>query len=215
MPQPFQNAVVTDEGIKLVTKSLAGEAKIEFTKISIGDGMYSQEEMTVARLQERKDLKSCRNIYGLSNIEIFSENSVKVTALITNQNPVTEEALIESGYFINEIGLYAKEKDGTEETEILYSIAITDGEKGDFIPAYNGDNSAKIIQDFYATVGNTKEVVIKDTPDAVALEKDFIKVKNEIPSLMKKTGDSKENFVTFISKDEEKGYGSRRGIKTC
>ena len=184
MPQLFNNAVITNAGARLIAKSLSGEVKIEFTKVSVGDGIYDAGEKQLEALQERKALKSWKNDFPLSNIEVYTDHSVRVTTLITNQNPVTAEVLVEEGYYINEIGLYAKEKGEADETEILYSITTTSGERGDFLPPYNGYNPAQIIQDYYATVGNAAEVEIKIMPYAVALAEDLLEVRETIHTHM-------------------------------
>lgn len=161
MPQPFNNAVITNAGAQVITRAQAGEeTRIEFTHIAIGDGIYEETEKTMSFLQDQTALRSQKNIYTLSNINIHSEHSVKVTAIITNQNPATGETLIDEGFFINEMGLFAKIWEGENCTEILYSIAITSGEHGDFMPPYNGYNPAQIIQDYFATVSNSADITI-------------------------------------------------------
>lgn len=99
MPQLFNNAVITNAGARLIAKSLSGEVKIQFTKVSVGDGIYDAGEKQLEALQERKALKSWKNDFPLSNIEVYTDHSVRVTTLITNQNPVTEEVLVEEGYY--------------------------------------------------------------------------------------------------------------------
>lgn len=160
MPRPFQNAVLTDQGASLLTRSLAGELHVEFTKMVVGSGEYSEQEKTTLELQKRTDLKTPQNRYVFSDISIHNEHSVKLTALITNQDPVTKKVLVDEGYYINEIGIYAKEKDNADASEVLYSISITSGEKGDYMPAYNGSSPAQITQDFFAVVENSGDVVI-------------------------------------------------------
>ena len=151
MPQPFNNAIMTNVGARLLTKAQAGEIKIEFIRVEVGNGNYTEDEKTLEALQSQTALKSMKNSYPISDIEVYNDYSVKVTALISNQDSVTGDALITAGYYINEMGLYAKEKDGTDDTEVLYSIAVTAGDNGDFMPPYNGYNPAQIIQDYFAT----------------------------------------------------------------
>ena len=172
MPQPFKNAVMTSAGAVLLTRVQAGEIRMEFTRIAVGSGAYTEEEKTFSKLQDRADLKLLKNSYHLSGIEVYSAHSVKVTALITNQDAATGECLVDEGYFINEMGLYAKVKDGGDDTEVLYSIAVTEGEHGDFMPPYNGFSPAQIIQEYYATVSNSAEVTIQ-TSGAFVLAQDF------------------------------------------
>ncbi len=195
MPQPFNTAVITDNGAQLLTRAHAGEVKVEFTRIVIGNGSYSEEERSVTALQKRTALKSQKNSYPLSDVVVHSEHSVKVTALITNQDPITGEAIINDGYYINEMGLYAKVKGGDDSTEILYSITTTTGENGDFMPPYNGYNPAQIIQDYYATVSNSKEVTICTDNQAVALAEDIEEIRRKLDEDM---GEVREELAENI-----------------
>lgn len=188
MPQPFKNAVITNDGARLLTRAQAGEITIEFTRMAVGNGDYSPAEKTLESLQNVGGLKALKNSFPLSSIDIYSDHSVKISALITNQDPATEHTLINEGYFINEIGLFAREKD-ENSTEVLYSIAVTAGENGDFMPPYNGYNPVHIIQDYYATVNNSAEVTIQAGTGAVVLVDDFLKLKEQLGNIDISKGD--------------------------
>ena len=110
MPQPFNNAVMTDGGARLLTMAQAGEIRIQFTRMAIGNGVYSEEEKTLSALQSVAALKSEKNSYALSDVSVFSEHSVKLTAIITNQDPVSHETLIHEGFYINELGILPNRK---------------------------------------------------------------------------------------------------------
>lgn len=179
MPQPFGKAVMTNAGARLLLRAQAGEAGIEFTRIAVGDGIYTAEEKTMQALQQLEALKSEKNSYPVSNKEIDSVHSVKVTALITNQDPQTGKPLVHTGYFINETGLFAKEQGGDGSTEVLYSIVTAAGENGDFLPPYNGYCPVQIIQDYYVTVSNSAEVTIQ-TSGAFVLAQDFEAFKKQV-----------------------------------
>lgn len=170
MPQPFNNAVMTNKGAALLTKAQAGQCKIEFVKIVVGNGSYTDAEKTLEALQARTELKTPKNEYTFSDIYVFSDYSVKLTALVTNQDPVTKETLVKQGYYINEMGIYAKEQGAADDTAILYSITTTAGLNGDFMPPYNGYNPAQITQDYYATVNNSLEVKINSAGAALLVE---------------------------------------------
>lgn len=167
MPQPFNNAAITDAGIAMLARAQANLCKITFTRMVIGDGHYDAHEETVEKLQERTALKSQRNSYPLSSIEISDGRSVAVTALITNFDLVENQVLVTEGYYINEMGLYAKEAEAGDDTEVLYSIVTTAGIQGDFLPPYNGYSPAQIIQEYYVTVGNSNGVSIVVRPNAL------------------------------------------------
>lgn len=154
MPRPFSDAVITTAGAALLLKVETGTAAMEVTKIVVGDGVYSTAERTPANLRSRTSLKSQRNVYAASSVQTVSSSAIKITALISNYDPVHEEALVTSGYFINEIAVYCKEEGGPSSTEVLYCIAITTGDTGDYMPAYAGGGAAQITQDIYLTVGS-------------------------------------------------------------
>lgn len=160
MPQPYNHAVATDAGISLLNKAQAGQCAIEFTRIATGNGSYETAEKTASALQKRTGLKSERNSYPLSSVGLMPGGGVKVTALITNQDPSTGETLVNEGYFINEIGLFAREKGEEENTEVLYSIA-TAVEDGDYMPAYNGSNPVQIVQEYRTMVSRDVEVSVR------------------------------------------------------
>lgn len=187
MPQPFNNAVMTNAGAALLTKAQAGQVKIEFTRLVTGNGTYTAAEKTLANLQRRTALKSQKNSYPLSDIDIFSDYSVKVTALITNQDPVTKQPLVTQGYYINEMGLYAKPAGGAAGTEVLYSVVVTAGDVGDFMPPYNGYNPAQITQDYFATVNNSADVTI-NTAGAALLVEDANKLRDDTTKMKCKIG---------------------------
>lgn len=133
-------------------------------------------------------MKSIRNAYALSSIGINNTYSVKMTAIISNQDPKTGDILVTEGYYINEMGLYAKEADNEKAPEILYSIAVVSDTVGDFMPPYNGFHPVQIIQDYYATVSNSAEITIKADSGAAALASDLEDLAKIVAELQKKTG---------------------------
>lgn len=201
MPQLFNHAVLTNGGANLMIKAHAGTCGIAFTRLVIGDGHYEDAEKTLEEMQRMSALKSARASFALNGIEIYSEHSVKVTALITNFNPSTHETLISEGFFINEMGLYAKEADGDDGTEVLYSIVTTAADNGDFMPPYNGYFPAQIIQDFYVTVGNSAEVVLEACNDSVALTKDVQEIRSILKSMFKYVDETKTLVISTQSSD--------------
>ena len=136
MPRPYNNAVITDAGIELLDKAQAGQASIQFTRMATGNGTYTADEKTPSALKMCTTLKSEKNSYPLSSVGVVPGGGVKLTALITNQDPATGATLVNEGYHINEIGLYAREKGGSDDTEVLYSITVAAYDTGDYMPAY-------------------------------------------------------------------------------
>ena len=195
MPQPFKTAILTDAGARLLTRSLAGEITVEFTKMAVGNGEYDDVEKSIARLQKRTKLMSQKNIYSFSDISIHDEHSVKLTSLITNQDPYTKEVLVDEGYYINEIGIFARESGNPDAAEVLYSISITSGDRGDYMPAYNGHSPAQITQDFFVTVGNSGEVTI-----------------HSAGAVLLRDGDAKDVTVTFNEAEKRENISTKEKL---
>lgn len=172
MPQTFNKAVMPNTGVALLARAQLGEITLEFTRLAIGAGVYSAAEKAVDALQARTALKDERNSYTFSKREIVSGNAVKLTSIISNADLETDEALVETGYYINEMGLFAKPHGAPDSQEVLYSIVVTAGDQGDYLPAYNGHNLAQIVQGYITTVSNSAEVIINSS-GAAALLSDF------------------------------------------
>ena len=186
MPQLFRSAVMTNDGIALLTKAMAGECEMQFTSIAVGDGVYEGDERSFNFLQSRHDLKAKKQEVGLNSIQIVSEKCVKVKGVISN----TE---LEVGYYMNEMGIFCQEKDNPS-TKILYSLAILldDIPVGDYMPPFNGVNPASILQEYYATVSSADDVTIEIIEGTYALAEDFEKYKAD-------TDETLNNIDYFIN----------------
>lgn len=157
MAQTFENAVLTNDGIALLTRVQANECSMTFTRVVLGSGSYTSEaEKETSVLQLMTQLESEEQEADVTSCEVKSETAVKVTATITNEG-------VSTGYYWNEVGIYAKASD--QATDILYAIAVTSaGEEeswhGDYIPAYDSLTPVTIIQAFVLSVGNSAHVSV-------------------------------------------------------
>ncbi|MCM1235642.1 MAG: phage tail protein [Ruminococcus flavefaciens] len=219
MPQPFGKAIITKKGLELMTRVSAGEGTLMYTYIAVGDGEYSEKEKEAGVLIERQGLKSQKNTYAISSINVYKGNKVKMTSLITNQDPITGETLVTEGYFINEMGLFAKIKD-TEELPVLCSISVIGAEQGDYMPAYNGHSPARITQDYYMamTIDGTLNVTIDGSAGAVALAKDVEQMRNELEKAIaecasRAEGITQDNYDALT--DDEKMDGQVRYVEAA
>ncbi|MCD8207430.1 MAG: phage tail protein, partial [Bacteroidales bacterium] len=141
MAQPYNGAVITYDGLALLTRAQAGDCHIVFTRMAIGDGKPDDPANATS-------LQSERASYPIRSISYHSDTCVKIRALISNWDTENEEPIITEGFYMNEIGLFAEGSDTGDE--ILYSIATTSGEQGDYMPAYDYTNPIMIQQDYYA-----------------------------------------------------------------
>lgn len=185
MAQPFNNAVMPNCGIKLLNDAQAGECTIEFTRIAIGNGEYTEEEKERSELIKATGLKSEKKSYKINSKKKVNDNSIVLTCNITNYDESSKKALITEGFYINEIAVYAKAA-GTEN-EILYSIAVTSGNTGDYMPPYNGYNPASIIQSYVVSVNNASDVKVSVDLGVYALQKDLEECQNELEKIKEST----------------------------
>ena len=149
----YRNAVMTQNGAALLNKAQAGLCKIKFTRMSTGDGQYSESEKGIEELRKITSLKSHKQSFAFDSIKYQDDTSVELKASITNHD---DTQTLSTGYYIREIAVFAQEGDESD-TEILYSIAVAN--VADFLPPYNGNNPTLIIQKYYATVDGSQSVI--------------------------------------------------------
>lgn len=202
MPQPFEGAVLTLQGEALHTKSAAGKCKIKYMYMAVGNGTYSSSEKAKATLKSRTALKAEKNRYSFSDIMVENRNLVKLKALITNYDQASQKTLISSAYYINEIGIYAKEEGQPDSAAVLVSIAVTASSSGngDFMPPYNGMNPTTITQNFYVTVDDEANVTI-NVKGAALLAEDANKITDDSTKLRYKLGIDNGNLY-YVQVDE-------------
>lgn len=162
---------MTNAGASLLARAMAEGIAIDFKSIVVGDGSYTNEEKAPAALKQRTALKSLQVAYEPSSL-IRQGNAVRLSALITNVDPSTHEAIVTSGFYINEIGIMAQPSDEAT-APILFSISVTVGTRGDYMPAYTGDNPAQIVQGYVTAVSNDANVTLSTPVVPYALAADL------------------------------------------
>lgn len=173
MAQPFEYAVMTNSGIKLLNDAQAGECSIEFTRFAVGDGVYSAEEKERVSLGKMQALKSEKKSYSILSRRKENDNAIILTTNISNYDMEEEKAIVTEGFYINEIAVFARAT-GSED-EVMYSLAVVSGEFGDYMPSYNGYNPAQIIQEYLVSVNNAEDAQIIAKNGAYALQDDVNK----------------------------------------
>lgn len=160
----FGSAVITDAGASLLATVMAGSNQIEFTALTVGDGTYTAAEKTTASLQAMTALKNQRLSFAFSSITAQSNTAVRLKAVISN-------ITLLSGFYVNEIGIWAKDASDALAEPILYSIVVAD--TADYLPAYNGSTPSTIEEDWYMTISNDAEASITVSSSAYVLVSDF------------------------------------------
>lgn len=215
MPQLYNDAVITAAGAALLDKIQAGLATIQFTRLATGDGTYTVEEKEPSVLRGCTGLKAQRNSYPLSSVGTVPGGGMRLTALITNQDPVTGQALVSEGYSITEIGLFAREKDGADDAEVLYSITVATYDIGDYMPPYTDGAPAQIVQEYRARVSDAASVSI-NSAGAVMLAEDAERRFSAIEEAIEGAGGGliEDETPTFEQAEERENIASGESMGT-
>lgn len=136
----FNGAVLTNAGLTLQIKAQMGLARIQFTRIGIGDGFPNGELSDLTELVH--EVKSL----AILDIKKTGNGQYQVKSTINNSNLV-------SGLHVREIGLFANDPD---IVEILYSVANA-GALADYLPPAGTDVVEEIIN-FVTVVGTAQDV---------------------------------------------------------
>ena len=135
---------LTEKGLDLLNRSLAGEATITFTKMQLGSGTMpenqKQSQMT-ALVEPQADLE-------IKSVLIGDDNTVNVTSMFNNTQLAT-------GFYYKEKGVFAT--DGT--TEVLFSYAYLDAGEASWIPTSDVQGVVKKIVTGYAQFQSTEGTV--------------------------------------------------------
>lgn len=196
----YKDSRLTTQGKELITRALMGNTKIIFTNIAFGDGSHAESDdiTTLTKLKNQKQL------FPISGKETINEKTVHLKFVASNIN--TNGDSLKEGYFIRELGIYAKpDVEGAEE--ILYSVAVEISGKGDYMPPYNDLAPSTITMDWYTEVSDAENVLIQASDSAYALAEEFNKLDEEFhnPTFEDSgTASGISNFQSFLNSMKSK-----------
>ena len=156
----YKASIITSKGQELMPMATIGESKFEFTNPVFCSGEWSDEDISPDILE----LKEQKQSVSISSMKVSPEqrNVVNLSAALSNDS-------LKEGYFINEIGLYARDKNAENSEEILYFIIVAEKGYSDYFPA-SSYSPVKILQDFYIEVADSSDTAIAiDNKVAVTL----------------------------------------------
>jgi len=133
----LDHIMLTIRGNELLTEAVSGK-QIEFVKVVTGSGIFTENE-DVTNLTS---LKEPQQEFPFIKKEKISESSVLMSAVVSNEGAAR-------GYYITEIGIYAKLE---EEEEVLYAVIAEIFNKAYFMPPYNGFAATEMIFNCYITI---------------------------------------------------------------
>jgi len=189
--------VTTIKGLQLQAKTHLGVHGVKFTRLGVGTGNRNIDYNNRAELEQIESMFDERQSVDIASIKIINKTAVRVRGVLTNQG-------LDAGYHISEIGLYAFDPD---EGEILYSIVLF--VRQDYFPSFDGFSTSSVTLTYYTAVGNTANLNISISPDAVASAADVQDLLNEF----QKAGQLAD-AIAQIKSEIETGIGGKRVINT-
>lgn len=165
----FHSAVITAKGQALLAKAVLNTVDLEFTRIAVSENKLTGD------LVSKAGIGTVKQEAKVASVKRTNNSSVKVGASIANNN-------LTSGYYVRNIGLYAKDPD---EGEILYSISVADESTAtaDWMPPYNGVGVSSLMIDLITVVGNSDNVKVEVDPTAFATVAQIIEVNEHLTAL--------------------------------
>ena len=148
--------VLTKWGRELQAKVLAGTTRLELTRIKLGSGSETAEQV-----DNMRDLYDPKASLGISSVA-YEDNLCTVTGIIITQG-------IETGFYAKEWGLFAQDPD---EGEILYLLLVTETNTM-YMPPENNSGISTITERIYVEVTNADRTTIY-YDGAVVSATDFI-----------------------------------------
>ncbi len=152
----YPNMLVVNQGLNLISESIAENKALIFTKVKLGDGVLSPGQDIAAMT----DLINPMMTVGLSAGTQMSNGQAKLRFSVDNAN-------LDTGFFAREVAIFAKV--GNDGIEQLYAYT-NGGNYVDYIPDKNNPIDAQII-DVYVITGNATNVEISiDTSAYMSIE---------------------------------------------
>ncbi len=135
----FNGFILTNNGKKLLEEALTGK-RLVFTKFQFGDGETTEDPKEVTELVNMSKETT------INQIENNGNGQVMLRVIVDNKD-------IDTGYYIKEIGVFARCDDG-EEVLYAYNKAM----KPDYLPVYNGINLVELEYQNYITIAQIEDV---------------------------------------------------------
>ena len=150
----YNDTVLTNNGIAILNRVLAGQCTVTFTRAVSSIADYSGK--TLSELQALTSIDSIEQNGVATRFDVRSQTMVSIDLLFTNKN-------LQNSYEIKTIGLYAQASDSS--TEVLYAIATASDPET--MPAYVDQKLAKFTLTLYTKVGQADKTSITITDEGV------------------------------------------------
>ena len=187
----FTRPVITQAGQTLMTRVLADETTINFTRITTSSASY-----TPGQLETLTSLADIKQEILVAGTTVIDGTQVKITGAMNNRD-------LAVGYQHSTTGFWAQDGSGNE---ILYGVSIVDLSIADnkpmFIPPFSG-GSTGLIFNVLLQIGNAEQVILEPSPAALATARQVYDINNRLVVItndIQELRDEIENLVSFVIK---------------
>lgn len=150
----WENAVITNQGLTLLSKLLEGNT-LDITRAVTGAGYVMP-----GNLQSQTAVTDIKQTLAFTDVKYPEEHKCALTCRLTNEE-------VDTGYTAMQVGIYANDPD---EGEILFFIAQSVANKGTTVPAYTEMVAYTAEWTFYFQFGLADGVtVVVDPAKAVSV----------------------------------------------
>ena len=167
MAETDRKAYITKAGLDLYSKIQTGSTPLTITRVAVGDGTYSEQEILSGEMTALK-----------SPVKI--DTSIDYIRATGNGEAILSIGLSvsEKAFYLREIGVYATDPD---VGEILYSYCSF-GDTADYIESYNGLYSVFQRADIYIKIGNATDLRVDITDRAYATPEELRRAASVVTS---------------------------------
>lgn len=190
----FNPTIITKAGHALSAKIDTGVAKMSFTRIALSSATYETPQ-----LEDLTEITDIHQSTAVSSVSVINTASVRVRGAFNN-------SLLKAGYYVNTIGLYAKDPD---LGEILYSV--TTAIVADWMPPNDGVSVSSILVDLITIISNAANVNLEIDPTATATMADISDLQDQIDALKAQIGYDDDPEVVGVQVDLENKTITRLG----
>lgn len=189
----FKQAVVTQNGRALMAKLLAGKST-QFTKIKVSSTIYPDAQLA--------NLTALTNIKQEAIAQAYGNNTATISVV-----GAIENTDLQTGYYINTVGLYAMDPD---KGEILYSVSSAS--VNGYMPPDTGVSKSGFEFKIYTEVGNATKVDLTVDPAAFATHEDIERI-STLKTAYSWSQDGNDRFTQFYpEKNVVKNKGRANGL---
>lgn len=190
----YKDMVLTEQGKMVLARIQMNEGDMILTRAVTGDGMHDEEE-----LSQKVSLNSERQSFPISR---YQREGAQILIRFTASNLESVSTKLSEDYYIQEIGIYAKEKESQDE--FLYAIGTAVVPV--YMPAYDDVSPTTATFNIYVQFGNGGNVTIQGDSTAFVSVQEMNELRKSISNGFTFVIDSEEKVLEWLHRKEGNDY---------